>query len=83
MKKVFPLLLFVFLAFSSCQKGPVMYTPAEKPAEVVANAEKFVKQTEKRSLHCQQDTDQQMKCLLRVRLQICIHGFCILTLMVK
>lgn len=51
MKKVFPLLLFVLLAFSSCQKRPVMYTPAEKPSEVVANAEKFVKQTEKRSSH--------------------------------
>lgn len=51
MKKVFPLLLFVFLAFSSCQKGPVMYTIAEKPSEVATNAEKFVKQTEKRSSH--------------------------------
>jgi hypothetical protein len=44
-------MLFVLLAFSSCQKGPVMYTIAEKPSEVVTNAEKFVKQTEKRSSH--------------------------------
>ena len=51
MKKVFPLLLFVLLAFASCQRGPVMYTVAENPAEVATNAEKFVMQTEKRSSH--------------------------------
>ena len=51
MKKVFPLLLFVLLAFSGCQRGPAMYTIAENPSEVATNAEKFVKQTEKRSSH--------------------------------
>lgn len=49
MKKLFPLLLFVLLAFSGCQRGPAMYTIAENPSEVATNAEKFVKQTEKRS----------------------------------
>ena len=51
MKKVFPLLLFVLLAFSGCQRGPAMYTIAENPADVAVNAEKFAKQTEKRSSH--------------------------------
>ena len=51
MKKVFPLLLFVLLAFSGCQRGPAVYTIAENPSEVATNAEKFVKQTEKRSSH--------------------------------
>lgn len=51
MKKVFPLLLFVLLAFASCQRGPVVYVQAEKASEVAPNAEKFVKQTEKRSSH--------------------------------
>ena len=44
-------MLVVLLAFASCQRGPVMYTVAENPAEIIANAEKFVKQTEKRSSH--------------------------------
>jgi hypothetical protein len=51
MKKVLPLLLWVLLAFVGCQRGPVMYEMAEKPSQVVANAEKFVKQTEKRAKH--------------------------------
>lgn len=51
MKKVLPLLLYVLLAFAGCQRGPVMYTVAERPAEIAANAEKFVKLTEKRSAH--------------------------------
>lgn len=51
MKKVLPLLLLVLMAFAGCQRGPVMYQMAEKPDEVVANAEKFVKQTTKQAKH--------------------------------
>ena len=51
MKKVLPLLMFVFLAFTGCQRGPVMYKMAEKPNEVAVNAEKFVKQTAKHAKH--------------------------------
>ena len=51
MKKVLPLLLLVLMAFSSCQRGPVMYEMAEKPTQVIDHVEKFVNQTEKRSKH--------------------------------
>ena len=51
MKKVLPLLLFVLLAFAGCNSGPAMYEVAEKPSEIVNNAEKFVKQTEKKAKH--------------------------------
>ena len=51
MKKVLPLLLFVLLVFSGCQRGPVVYDFTENPSEVATNAEKFVKQTAKRSSH--------------------------------
>lgn len=51
MKKVLPLLLWVLLAFVGCQRGPVVYEMAEKPSQVVDNAEKFVNQTEKRAKH--------------------------------
>ena len=51
MKKVLPLLLWVLLAFVGCQRGPVVYEMAEKPSQVVVNAEKFVKQTEKKAKH--------------------------------
>lgn len=43
--------MFVLLAFAACQRGPVMYEKAENPRQVVGNAEKFVKQTEKQSKH--------------------------------
>ena len=49
MKKVLPLLLWVLLAFVGCQRGPVMYEMTENPRQVVANAEKFMKQTEKKA----------------------------------
>ena len=50
MKKLFPLLLFVLLAFAGCQpSGPVEYQMTDNPRNVAANAEKFVKQTAKRS----------------------------------
>ena len=49
MKKVLPLLLFVLLAFASCQRGPAMYQSSKNPQEMVANAEKFAKQTTKRA----------------------------------
>lgn len=51
MKKVLPILLLVLMAFASCQREPVMYEVAEKPSQIVTNAEKFVKQTEKRAKH--------------------------------
>lgn len=51
MKKVLPLLIVIFLAFASCQRGPVMYTQATNSKEMVVNAEKFVKQTAKCSSH--------------------------------
>ena len=51
MKKVLPVLLFVLLAFAGCNSGPAMYEVAEKPSEIVNNAEKFVKQTEKKAKH--------------------------------
>ena len=50
MKKLFPLLMFVLLAFAGCQpSGPVEYQVTDNPRNVAANAEKFVKQTAKRS----------------------------------
>jgi hypothetical protein len=49
MKKVLPLLLFVILAFASCQRGPVIYQVSNNPKEMADNAEKFAKQTIKRS----------------------------------
>lgn len=50
MKKLFPLFLFVLLAFAGCQpSGPVEYQMTDNPRNVVANAEKFVKQTARRS----------------------------------
>lgn len=49
MKKVLPLLLFVLLAFASCQRGPAVYQVAGNPKEMADNAEKFTKQTVKRS----------------------------------
>ena len=49
MKKVLPLLLFVLLAFASCQRGPAIYQASENPKEMADNAEKFAKQTVKRS----------------------------------
>lgn len=50
MKKLFPLLLFVLLAFAGCQpSGPVEYQMTDNPRNVASNAEKFVKQTVKRS----------------------------------
>ena len=51
MKKVLPLLLWVLLAFVGCQREPVMYEMTEKPSQVIINAEKFVKQTEKKAKH--------------------------------
>lgn len=51
MKKVLPLLLFVLLAFASCQRGPAIYRVADNPKEMADNAEKFAKQTTKRSAH--------------------------------
>ena len=49
MKKVLPLLLFVLLAFASCQRGPAIYQMSENPKEMADNAEKFAKQTMKRA----------------------------------
>lgn len=49
MKKVLPLLLFVLLAFAGCQRGPAVYQVSKNPKEMVANAEKFAKQTTDRS----------------------------------
>ena len=49
MKKVLPLLLFVLLAFASCQRGPAVYQMSENPKEMADNAEKFAKQTMKRA----------------------------------
>jgi hypothetical protein len=49
MKKVLPLLLFVMLAFAGCQRGPAIYQKSDNPKEMVANAEKFAKQTVKRA----------------------------------
>ena len=49
MKKVLPLLLFVMLAFAGCQRGPAIYQIADNPKEMADNAEKFAKQTVKRS----------------------------------
>lgn len=51
MKKVLPLLLLALLAFAGCQSGPATYEMANKPHEVVPNAEKFVNQVEKKSKH--------------------------------
>lgn len=51
MKKYLPLLLFVLLAFAGCQSGPATYEMAKKPSDLVANAEKFVNQVEKKSKH--------------------------------
>ena len=49
MKKVLPLLLFVLLAFASCQRGPAVYQESDNPREMADNAEKFAKQTAKRA----------------------------------
>ena len=49
MKKVLPLLLFVLLAFASCQRGPAIYQKSDNPKEMADNAEKFAKQTMRRS----------------------------------
>ena len=49
MIKVLPLLLFVLLAFASCQRGPAIYQMSENPKEMADNAEKFAKQTMKRA----------------------------------
>ena len=51
MKKVLPLLLFVLMAFASCQRGPAMYQMSDNPQQMVTNAEKFAKQTTKRASH--------------------------------
>ncbi len=51
MKKVLPLVLFVLLAFAGCQRGPATYEYTQNPRELVVNAEKFVKQVEKKSKH--------------------------------
>ena len=51
MKKVFPLLLFVLLAFAGCQSGPTTYECAKTPREIAVNAEKFANQVEKKSKH--------------------------------
>lgn len=51
MKKVLPLLLFVLLVFASCQRGPAIYQMSESPKEMAENAEKFAKETVKRSRH--------------------------------
>ena len=58
MKKVLPLLLFVLLAVSGCQRGPAMYEMSQSPAAVVVNAEKFVNKTAKLSSHY---TDEDWK----------------------
>ncbi len=49
MKKVLPLLLFVLLAFASCQRGPAIYQLSENPEQMASNAEEFAKQASKRS----------------------------------
>lgn len=51
MKKLLPLLLFIFLALAGCQRGPVMYEMSQNPSEVIRNAEEFVNKTAKRSSH--------------------------------
>lgn len=61
MKKVLPLLLFVMLVVSGCQRGPVMYEISNSPAGMVANAENFVNKTAKRSSHY---TDEDWKVAL-------------------
>ena len=50
-EKSIPTIVVCPVGFLGCQRGPAMYTIAENPAEVATNAEKFVKQTEKRSSH--------------------------------
>ena len=51
MKKVLLLLLFVMLAFASCHREPAIYQMSKNPTEMADNAEKFAKQTTKRSAH--------------------------------
>ena len=55
MKKVLPLFLFVLLAFASCHTEPAVYQMSDSPEEMVNNAEKFVKETVKRSRHYSND----------------------------
>ena len=51
MKKVLPLFLFVLLAFTSCHTEPAVYLLSDSPEEMANNAEKFAKETVKRSRH--------------------------------
>ena len=51
MKKVLPLVLFVLLAFASCQSGPAIYEMTKDPREFVPNVEKFVNKVDKKSKH--------------------------------
>jgi hypothetical protein len=51
MKKVFPFLIVVLLAFVGCHRDPVMYEKAGNPRQLVEHVEKFVNQTEKYSRH--------------------------------
>lgn len=44
-------MLFVLLAFAGCQRGPATYEITQNPREIAINAEKFVKQVEKKSRH--------------------------------
>ena len=51
MKKVFPFLIVVLLAFAGCHREPVMYEKAGNPRQLAEHVEKFVNQTEKYSRH--------------------------------
>ena len=49
MKKVFPLLLVIMLAFVGCQRGPATYEMAESPQGVITHAKEFVSQISKQA----------------------------------
>ncbi|MBQ8959037.1 MAG: hypothetical protein IJ057_11175 [Bacteroidales bacterium] len=51
MKKVFPLLLFVLLAFAGCNSGSAEYEMTQDPRQISVNAEKFASQVAKKSKH--------------------------------